>query len=266
MKYWIEDVSTVYRRGRIESFYTNYAVKHGYVGITISYEKNVLENILNNIITADKNPIILGNGSINFCDILLRYSNEMNIISKNFHNCSWMQNHLLYPYQLATKGYTALKTILNVSKEDFRYGKEIFIKPINHKSFNGMVFKFGDDFYSSHYNKFKFSPNVNEHEQIVITEVVDIYQEYRFIVIDGKIVTWGQYKGIKSDITDNEYDIVCDIANKASIYDKAFALDIARTANGIKMIEINPFWCSGVYPEMDCYIIASKIDELVSLL
>lgn len=88
-------------------------------------------------------------------------------------------------------------------------------------------------------------------KDVVASPLQHILAEYRFFVVNGKIVTYSQYKKgdavISSPIVDEHV-----ISYAQSMVDKwqpakAFVIDVADTANGYKVIEINNFNSAGFY-------------------
>jgi glutathione synthase/RimK-type ligase-like ATP-grasp enzyme len=78
-----------------------------------------------------------------------------------------------------------------------------------------------------------------------------IYNEYRYFVVDGKVVTGSQYKLGKRVVygeTDQNIDIAqtfVDMLNKN--IDQPYVIDIALTDDGYKVIELNTMNCAGFY-------------------
>jgi hypothetical protein len=89
-------------------------------------------------------------------------------------------------------------------------------------------------------------------EQLVVSDVLEMNDEYRFFVVDNEVVAGSAYRrnGIVGENTIVP-DIVLAIAKKyAFLYKPAdiFTMDLARLKDGsIKIIEYNCFNCSGVY-------------------
>jgi hypothetical protein len=68
----------------------------------------------------------------------------------------------------------------------------------------------------------------------LLAPLTEIFSEYRFLVVDGEVVTGSQYKYAQSMV---------DLWNP----NRAFAIDIALTKNGYKVIEINSINSAGFY-------------------
>lgn len=78
-----------------------------------------------------------------------------------------------------------------------------------------------------------------------------IFSEFRYFIIDGKIISSSRYKTHdRVTILPNVDKYIDDYVEKIiAIYqpEKAFCIDIAQTPNGLKVIEVNCINCSGLY-------------------
>lgn len=96
--------------------------------------------------------------------------------------------------------------------------------------------------------------------QVSIPKV--IYAEYRFWIVDAKIVTASLYKRgdrviYSSDVDDRFYRFVHDILRMGDITlsmrnngwqpDRAFVLDVCETPDGLRIVEINTINAAGFY-------------------
>ncbi|MBD1863731.1 MULTISPECIES: ATP-grasp domain-containing protein [Trichocoleus] len=86
-----------------------------------------------------------------------------------------------------------------------------------------------------------------------------IYEEYRFFVIDGQVITGSLYKAGDhlrySQDCDEEARAFAESAAQVWQPDRAFVIDIATTPNGPKIIEINCLTSSGFYEaDVDCLV------------
>lgn len=145
---------------------------------------------------------------------------------------------------------------------------EIFIRPSNgYKTFTGQTIK-------KHNFDNNFEILVNSYGGVDMDTLVllsptkenDIEEEYRFVVIDGKVITGNLYLDKESRKEwEPYYDRVCDdkkaflFAEKmAKLYqpDLAYTIDICRIKNGdYKIIELNSFCCACLY--------GGEIDKIV---
>lgn len=78
-----------------------------------------------------------------------------------------------------------------------------------------------------------------------------IFSEFRYFIIDGKIVSSSRYKTHdRVTILPNVDHYIDEYVEKIiGIYqpERAFCLDVAETPNGLKVIEVNCINCSGLY-------------------
>ncbi len=88
-------------------------------------------------------------------------------------------------------------------------------------------------------------------DRVVMAPLLDIWEEYRFFVVDGEVVTGSRYKaGIQISTSDSLPSSVAQFAQECINHwcpNKAFTLDIAVTAKGAKVIELNSANSAGVY-------------------
>lgn len=126
-----------------------------------------------------------------------------------------------------------------------------FIKPSRDlKAFDAGILKAGqtvEDFILS-----KKRQNFFMEELLVVSDVLDIASEYRFFIVDDKVVAGSGYRYnnvVKEDA--NVPDYLYRIANEyKDLYKPAdiFTMDLALLKdNSVKIIEYNCFNCSGVY-------------------
>jgi hypothetical protein len=92
-------------------------------------------------------------------------------------------------------------------------------------------------------------PSLNE--LVVISDQVQIFEEYRYFVVDDKIATSSKYKvngKLSVDHTSNrELDL---FVNNMIVHWRpadAYCIDVATTLNGFRVVEINCINCSGFY-------------------
>lgn len=92
--------------------------------------------------------------------------------------------------------------------------------------------------------------------EVVISPVQQILAEYRFFIVDGRVVTSSMYKQgtrvVHSPNVDRRIDwfvsdLVSSMPPKRWVPCRAFVVDIADTPNGLKVIECNSINSSGFY-------------------
>ena len=110
----------------------------------------------------------------------------------------------------------------------------------------------------------EFSP-LHKNTDIIISSTKEIESECRVFVVDGKIVASSMYKQGSRVITSVDVPTqfiefakqMVDLWQPA----RAFVIDVAKTALGFKVIEINNINSSGFY-KADVYAIVKAIKEL----
>lgn len=153
-----------------------------------------------------------------------------------------------------------------------RFGTEsIFIRPSNgYKSFPGQLLPY-TNFDQEFDIMTKSYGGLDMDVLSVVSPAVDIDEEYRFIVVDGKVVSGSLYMD-----NDNRkswsayYDRYCGdemawrfAEEMAKIYqpDKAFTVDVCKLPSGeYKLIELNSFCCGSMYGN-DYYEVAKAVNE-----
>lgn len=88
-------------------------------------------------------------------------------------------------------------------------------------------------------------------DEVMISPLKEIISEYRFFVVDGKVVTYSQYKQDNELYQSNDVptNIVLFAQQMVDLWQpvRAFVIDIANTSEGLKVIEINNFNSAGFY-------------------
>jgi len=126
-----------------------------------------------------------------------------------------------------------------------------FIRPtLDTKEFDGKVFFTKDEWIKSrdiHWN----NDFARKSTMIQISSPKKIYREFRFYIVDGKVITGSQYKmnGRVSiiDMVDEESANFCQKMVDVYQLAKAFVMDIALTDEGCKIIECGCINCAGFY-------------------
>jgi hypothetical protein len=161
----------------------------------------------------------------------------------------------------------------NKNKIFGRFGTEsIFIRPSDgFKSFPGQTLPF-DNFEQEFDILTKSYGGLETDILCVVSPAKDIVEEYRFIVIDGKVVSGSLYMDRNNRKEWKAYyDKVCEDQNAfdfavemSKIYqpDKAYTIDVCKLQNGeYKMIELNSFCCASMYGN-DYDKVVSAVNEL----
>jgi len=115
--------------------------------------------------------------------------------------------------------------------------KNIFIKPVKTKLFDGVVF-------SENGQKSYFRDYMDE--ECYVSELIEIISEYRVFVSDSRIIYSANYSG---DFMKNiNYGYVKALVLNMKHKPISFTIDVALLKNGkSELIEINDFWSIGGY-------------------
>lgn len=140
-----------------------------------------------------------------------------------------------------------------------RFGTDsIFIRPSNgYKSFPGQLLPYANfdqefDIMTKSYG------GLDMDVLVVVSPAVDIDEEYRFIVVDEKVVSGSLYMDKNNRKTFTAYyDRLCEdrgamkfAEEMAKIYqpDRAYTIDVCKLPSGeYKLIELNSFCCGSMY-------------------
>lgn len=149
---------------------------------------------------------------------------------------------------------------------------KIFIRPSNgYKSFPGQIlpkenFEFELDVLKKSYG------GLDLDQIVLVSPIQEIDEEYRFIVVDGKVVSGSLYMDKNNRKSWSAYyDRLCEdkkafefAEELVKLYqpDKAYTLDVCKLPSGeYKMLEINSFCCGSMYGN-DYDKVVNAINEL----
>lgn len=150
--------------------------------------------------------------------------------------------------------------------------RNIFIRPSNgYKTFAGQVIS--TEKLEEEIELLKKSyGGIDTETLVLLSKTQELSEEYRFIVVDGKVVTGSMYidennigtfkpyydKAINSG---EAYDFAVEMS-KLHTPDKAYTIDICKTKEGkYKLLEINSFNCASMYGA-DYYKVVEAINKL----
>ncbi|MEM8838182.1 MAG: ATP-grasp domain-containing protein [Pseudomonadota bacterium] len=102
--------------------------------------------------------------------------------------------------------------------------------------------------------------------QLMLTEPVRIFKEWRLWVVRGEIVAYSLYKEgsrvvYRQEIDDDALGFARRLVAHNPDYADAYVIDVCRTADGLKMLETNCINAAGFYAA-DLISLASAIDGL----
>lgn len=130
-------------------------------------------------------------------------------------------------------------------------GESFFIRPaIDFKIFAGTVIT-AENFLTWQERAIAYGDTLNADTEVVVAPYKDILQEFRFFVVDRKIVASSSYK-IGDRVTSSinvDRDVEWYATGLMHTWHPAYAyvMDIARVPNGFKLIEYNCINMSGFY-------------------
>ncbi len=145
----------------------------------------------------------------------------------------------------------------------FGEDRTLFIRPNRgDKLFTGkQVFK--EDF-EEDVDQFGFR-QLTPQELIVVANPQNIQYEWRFIAVEGRIITGSQYKAGDRFAPEEGYPEAKLLAEEiAKIYqpDPVYVVDICQNKSGeFKVMEVGCFSCAGFY-KSDCNIIVDEVSKL----
>lgn len=128
---------------------------------------------------------------------------------------------------------------------------EFFIRPTKDtKMFSGAIYS--RENWDKYVNTVKENDAIEYVDKIMISSLKNIHQEIRCWVVGGKVITTSQYKlGYRITYQNMDWDeeVTQYAQQMVDIYQpaRAFVLDICRTENGFKIVEINCINSAGFY-------------------
>lgn len=156
--------------------------------------------------------------------------------------------------------------ILNLSDEKDLFASfsvPKFVKPSSDlKAFTAGIMEPGEvlkNFVESNYHRSGYAE-----ETALVHDVLEIEAEYRFICLNGEVISGSQYRRNNSTVYSSVIpQSVLDAADEyAPLYEPAdiYTMDLAETPLGIKIVEYNCWNGSGLY-HMDTLKLFSTIQE-----
>jgi len=161
---------------------------------------------------------------------------------------------------------------LEMLKEFLIHSKNVFIRPSNgYKSFTGQLLP-KDNFHESFDILTKSYGGLDMSLLVLLSLEQDIEEEYRFIVVDGELISGALYMDKESrNRWEPYYDKPCNDLNAiefanimSKIYqpDMAYNIDICKLKTGeYKIMELNSFCCGSMYGN-DYDKVVNKINQL----
>ena len=137
----------------------------------------------------------------------------------------------------------------------------IFIRPnSNMKTFNARVLTYNQQLEEYCYD------SIDPNTLVVIASHKHIFAEYRFIIVDRKVITGSLYRKNgefepSTEIDPKASDLAQEIANAEWSPSSVFVVDIAKTLDGYGLVEIGVFNCAGLY-KCDRSLIVKAINKI----
>lgn len=198
-------------------------------------------------IEIDSNQSIMVLGATSLARIAKRRGWEPgSFLNDNFHYDHW-KNH--FGHHLLNE-----EAVVDTFEKIQIPWDKFFIRPCEDtKDFNGTVTTIKDFLHWRDEEIASIGGCSFSNSQVVASPLKTIYAEYRFFIVDKKVVTYSQYKRGNNIFLSSEVNSeVIDFAqNMTNLWQpaRAFVIDIADTSEGYKVIEINNFNSAGFY---DC--------------
>jgi hypothetical protein len=147
------------------------------------------------------------------------------------------------------------------SPQEWKYD-QMFVRPcLDNKLFNGKRYSRLEYQDLLEHNKKEVSKN--SHQFVQVASIKNIYEEIRFFVVKGKVITGSRYILNKKFSTWSHYDQEAhDFAQRmVDLYQvsDAFVIDVCLTDEGWKIVEINSFNGAGLY-EIDVFKLIDAIE------
>jgi hypothetical protein len=167
-------------------------------------------------------------------------------INEDFHYSRWQAHlgrHLLNSHGIVTRFGEAAPP-----------WNEFFVRPCEDtKTFSGAVMGAEEFLEWKHkvLDLHETYTTLDAQTQIVMSPVQEINREYRFFVVDGKVVTGSLYRMGRTVVSrqDIDPDVLAFAQRMVGLWEpaRAFVLDVAVTPAGLRVIEINNINSAGFY-------------------
>lgn len=169
-------------------------------------------------------------------------------------NCSYYQNRL--PLDLLGNGegiYLPFGDFERRAESIYRlFGvSRLFIRPdAGSKSFTGVSISLDDLNYEL--NSLRRLTSVTNDTLVLISPHQEVTNEYRFYIVNGKVITASSYRINGEDVDDAPIDVDCmevasRIAESSWQIDLAYTCDVGLFDGKPKVVELNAFSTSGLY-------------------
>lgn len=264
IKWLVQDVGTTSML--TDNFSTIQSIGSNYVGFGLIKDTSFITNLENICTDLNEKYIIRGGTKMvyllenNTCiENLCPDLNEFQIKNKELF-FQKLKEGIFYDSQAFDQAYYSSLNLPLVNKNAFfipvkenkltTFEKPYFIKPSKDlKAFLGGILQPGQTIenYIENTQHIKYY----EEEFVLLSEIKEIYKEYRFFIVDKKVITGSQYKnGDKVEYNSFIPEKILSIAKEyAQLYQPhcIFTMDLAETLNGVEIVEYNCWNGSGLY-------------------
>lgn len=172
--------------------------------------------------------------------------NPGSFLNENFDHSAWVKN-----YGKEVLNYDA---VVVPFKDAVPPADNFFIRPVHDtKSFNGQIYEKENflDWQRKVVDLKEDAYTLTADTPVVVGTLKNIYQEYRFFVVDGKVITGSLYKRGDRVVHDSniDYDTMWYVSSMVERWQpaRAFVIDIAYGDFGYKVLEINNINSAGFY-------------------
>lgn len=190
----------------------------------------------------DAKDIEMAFGSIRFIELAQKQGVKIHF-NDNFNYEVWSKVFENYCLNWDSK-------ITTIGELNLPLDYDVFIRPVlDDKSFSGTVLRAGDNLDSIQFATSK----VKEDIKIQVAPIKNIYQEFRFFVVNGKVITGSLYRVGRQVRYSNVDHLSGDAEYFAQMMvikwcpSEMFVIDIADTSDGLKIIEFGSIHNCGFY-------------------
>lgn len=155
-----------------------------------------------------------------------------------YYDCLLNRDHEFIPFGL-----------LHTRKDELykKFGEDgcIFLRPdTGEKLFTGFVVEY-ERFDNDVFNAMPYA--TEDSELLVVSRPRVIHEEHRCIIVQGKCVAQSMYKPEQERNDSNEIAAYAEAIAHRYSPELCFSVDVGVTPQGLELIEINSFSCSGWY-------------------
>jgi hypothetical protein len=212
-------------------------------------------------------------GSIPFVNRVLNAHTErwMPVANADRSSLSYGQMATYLGARLLNEDFVILPFSEVVRRRPASFGGAIFLKPFsNAKVFTGLSIT--EEEFDHEVNCLRQIQRPDEHLLCVVAPVKEIVGEYRFVVVDRKVITASQYRwdgklDVRIDIPDVCRAMAEEVASLPDWQpDDAYVVDVAHLPDGsARVIEMNALSTSGLYACDTRAVVAAVTDNLRKL-